>query len=366
MALPLPTERQRIMRQNNLGMILKWRNEIDAALAVFQDVLDMARTQDSEQLLVYALLELGDVNRINGDFELGRQYLEEALARSDAAQQNRWQVFAHTYLAELEEGVGNAGAARSHRDSVAEIQAQMQDEVVENRATVLEVTLELLEREKSIDRLEMEGELQAVRLDRSRKLSWLAGVASALLLVALWLAIQQVRIRAAANRKLDKLANTDTLTGLFNRRFLISRAHDVLSEACNDQSAGLILIDLDHFKQINDVHGHEHGDAVLVEIAHRIQAMMRNQDVVARWGGEEFLAFLPGCDEKTAVQVAERLRAVIKDKPICHQGVAHQVTATIGVALARAEDRFEHALQRADVALYDGKQQGRNCVRISD
>ncbi len=362
MDLPLPTERQKTMRLNNLGMVYKWRGELEQALPAFETVLEQGRSLDTEQIIVYALLELGDVNRLMGNYDLARDYLEDALQRSRAAGRNRWLVFSHRYLAELEDALGNSEAADAQRQALAEAQARIQDEVRENRAEVLQVSLELLEREQRIERLQMESELQAVRLDRSQKVSWLIGVATALLVVALWLAIQQVRARSAANKRLDHLANTDGLTGLFNRRYLIARAGEFLAAKDVPGALGVVMIDLDHFKRINDRFGHEHGDAVLIDVAKRIQSVVRQPDIVARWGGEEFLALLPDCDLEASVEIAERLRTVISTPVIRFDHVEHTVTATLGVSVAQGGDAFEEALQRADEALYRAKREGRNRV----
>lgn len=360
---PLSTPRQEIMRRNNLGMIHKLRGELDRALPAFQTVYERALEQGSEQLIVYGLLELGDVERQLGNLDDARMHLEDALARSEAAGEDRWQLFAHTYLAELETADANPDAAAGHRDALSRLQAAMQDEAVENRARVLEISLEVLEREKQIDRLQMERELQEIRLERGRTLTLLAAIAGALLLVALWLAIRQSRVRATANRELDKLANTDTLTGLRNRRFFVDHMRH---RAADGQMRGaLVLIDLDQFKRINDDHGHEVGDVVLKEAAGRIQAMMRAEDTLARWGGEEFLAFLPGCDGEAAVRVAERIRAAINDPPILHNGATRSITATLGVAEVHLGEDLDRSFRRADAALYQGKQAGRDCVRLA-
>jgi diguanylate cyclase (GGDEF)-like protein len=126
----------------------------------------------------------------------------------------------------------------------------------------------------------------------------------------------------------------------------------------------VILIDLDRFKRINDRYGHDHGDAVLIEAGRRIQATMRENDSLARWGGEEFLAFLPGCPLAVAQAIGERMRDAIRSAPMVHEDVAHQVTATLGVATVGADRNFDAAIQRADTALYAGKQNGRDCVRV--
>ncbi|NKI36358.1 diguanylate cyclase [Wenzhouxiangella sp. XN79A] len=360
---PLSTPRQEIMRRNNLGMIHKWRGELEPALSAFEAVYRQALEAGSEQLIVYGLLELGDVERLLGNRSDARMHLEDALGRAEAAGEERWQLFAHNYLAELEAEQGNAEAEARHRDAVAAIRSALQGQAVENRARVLEVSLEVLEREREIEQLRMERALQEVQLERGRTLILLAAIAGVLLLFALWLAVQQSRVRASANRELDQLANTDTLTGLRNRRYFI----DHLRRRMTDETVrgALILIDVDRFKRVNDDHGHEVGDVVLRDVAQRIQAMMRSEDTVARWGGEEFLAFLPKCTADAALQVAERIREAIDSTPVIHDDATLSVTATLGVAEIGDDGDFERALRDADHALYRGKQSGRNCVRIA-
>jgi len=358
---PLSTPRQRIKRRNNLGMIHKWRGELEPAMAAFEAVYEAALADGSEQLIVYGLLELGDVERLLGNLRAARAHLEESLQRSQQAEEERWQLYAHRYLAELEDAEGNGEAAASHRAEMQRIQTELQNEAIANRAQVLEISLEVLEREQEIDRLQMERELQEARLERSRAFIVLAAIAGLLLLIALWLAVQKGRVRASANRELDKLASTDPLTGLYNRRRFVENL-DQLRQT-DPAHGALILIDLDRFKRVNDEHGHEHGDIVLKEVASRIQAMMRSEDRVARWGGEEFLAFLPNCSGDTAVQVAERVLEAIQTPPIEYRGVLHSITATIGVAETGRERDFDQALRGADEALYRGKRDGRNTVR---
>lgn len=361
---PLSTLRQRIMRRNNLGMIRKWRGELGLALEAFETVFEQAQSYGGEQLIVYALLELGDVERRLGNFDRARGHLEDALKRAEAAGEVRWQLFGHNYLAELEAAEGNAEASEAHRRDAGALQAAMQNQAIENRARLLEISLEVLEREKRIERLQIEQELQRVRLQRGRTLVIISVVAAALLLAALWLAVQQSRIRDAANRKLDRLASTDSLTELPNRRYLLDRLRD--RSGRSQDGGALVLIDLDRFKRINDRFGHERGDAVLVEVARRIESMMRTDDIVARWGGEEFLAFLPGCDREAGLRAAERIRHAIHEPPVIQDGVTDSITATLGVTLFEPGQDFESAFRRADAALYAGKQDGRDRVRFDD
>ena len=113
---------------------------------------------------------------------------------------------------------------------------------------------------------------------------------------------------------------------------------------------------------VNDQHGHDHGDAVLVEVSQRLNDNLRNTDIVARWGGEEFLVLLPQTNPEQAQNVAETLRQKIAGSSIEIKGTQHQITATLGVATFSDEATFEQTLELADEALYNGKETGRNKV----
>ncbi|WP_051363465.1 GGDEF domain-containing protein [Deinococcus murrayi] len=160
---------------------------------------------------------------------------------------------------------------------------------------------------------------------------------------------------------LEALANTDALTGLPNRRALYGAVEGVLRDAAQDHPACLILLDLDHFKGINDRYGHNAGDAVLIQAAQRLRGHLRSTDTVGRWGGEEYLIVLPGADAAGATQVAERLRREIGSLPFAEVG---PVTASLGVAEAQPGDDLDRWVARADAALYRAKAGGRNRVCV--
>jgi two-component system, cell cycle response regulator len=168
--------------------------------------------------------------------------------------------------------------------------------------------------------------------------------------------------------KLRNLASHDGLTGLWNHTAILERLDQELNRANrNDSSVGVVLFDVDHFKKINDTHGHLTGDHVLVEIAHVARSLTRPYDAVGRYGGEEFLVILPGCDQLTAVSHAERLRMAISRaviKAADDQDV--QVTASFGVTIAThgASTDIDAFVQAADRALYQAKDAGRNKVEF--
>jgi diguanylate cyclase (GGDEF)-like protein len=165
-----------------------------------------------------------------------------------------------------------------------------------------------------------------------------------------------------ANRRLAEQALTDDLTGLANRRH---GAHQLEREVALSVRHGRLLalarVDVDHFKLINDTHGHQAGDRVLAEVARRLAGAVRGGDELARWGGDEFVAILPGADRNGALRAAERLRAAVADAPIEIDGAALAITISVGWA-HWAGDTPDDLLARADRALYRAKDAGRNAV----
>jgi diguanylate cyclase (GGDEF)-like protein len=168
-----------------------------------------------------------------------------------------------------------------------------------------------------------------------------------------------------ARSKLGLLATLDELTGANNRRHFMAVAQREWDRARRyNTSAALLLIDADHFKQINDQYGHLCGDELLRQIARAAAASLRQADVMARFGGEEFIAFLPHTDPLGALDVAERIRAKVQDLKLQWNGAAVGTTVSIGVATLRHElPSFDWMIHEADTALYSAKAQGRNCVR---
>ncbi len=166
----------------------------------------------------------------------------------------------------------------------------------------------------------------------------------------------------AVNAQLDEAARRDALTGVFNRRHAAGLLGSRRADA-GGAPLGLVLIDIDHFKRINDLHGHAAGDTVLKAVARRLQASLRDGDTVVRWGGEEFLLLLPGCEGSHLEQLAARLLAGLADTPVpLGDGVALRVAASAGAAVwpAHSGQPWEDAVHLADQALYLAKQGGRN------
>ncbi len=162
---------------------------------------------------------------------------------------------------------------------------------------------------------------------------------------------------------LRNLAMRDQLTGLYNRHFLIDVAAKRISQSHrHHQPLCLLMIDIDHFKLVNDEHGHSAGDAVLRDVASIFLQQSRNEDVVARFGGEEFVFLLDACDREAGANKADSVRKTLQDSNV--QGLS--ITASFGLAQLASGEEFIGLFNRADEAVYEAKEKGRNRVEIAD
>ncbi len=165
---------------------------------------------------------------------------------------------------------------------------------------------------------------------------------------------------------LERLSQTDVLTNLYNRRYMMTRLDQQWAQSqLTKQAFHIAILDVDHFKHVNDQHGHHVGDSVLIEIANLMHRRLRKYDVVGRWGGEEFILLIPESDEALAFTVCEHLRQSFEKKRVMHHQKRIPVTVTIGLTkVTENDERVDDVIQRADRALYEGKNNGRNrlCV----
>ena len=169
-----------------------------------------------------------------------------------------------------------------------------------------------------------------------------------------------------AERKLVELATQDSLTGLSNRRNLLNLAtHEMVRARRTGEPIALIIADIDYFKQINDQHGHEGGDRVLARAGASLLRVCRAQDIVARWGGEEFLLVLPATTLDAAAALAERIRLAVAETKVEHGGIQVGFTLSLGVTAMGTDEALSDAIARADRALYQSKSEGRNRVTVA-
>lgn len=197
-----------------------------------------------------------------------------------------------------------------------------------------------------------------------------AAAALAVILTGPILAFLAYRLRelAAANRRLGVVASTDSLTSCLNRGAFSSRVDERLSEEGRHQRrirGALLVIDADHFKQINDSYGHDTGDEALRVIAGAIRGQVRKGDLVGRLGGEEFGVFLPGATQENALGVAERIRRSISEIAFRPGGRPHQLTVSVGGVSFEDQLGFVELFRIADRRLYQAKHSGRNRIELT-
>jgi len=169
------------------------------------------------------------------------------------------------------------------------------------------------------------------------------------------------------NVRLHRVAVTDPLTGAYNREFLMQRLPQEIETATDlDRALSVAMVDVDHFKTVNDHYGHGIGDVVLAEVARRLRGAIRAGDMLVRYGGEEFLAVLPKADAGRAWEVGERMRQRVCERAFeVGDDLALLLRVSVGVAQWRLGEKMPALIERADAALYSAKDRGRNRVEVA-
>jgi diguanylate cyclase (GGDEF)-like protein len=169
------------------------------------------------------------------------------------------------------------------------------------------------------------------------------------------------------DRKMEELATVDSLTGLLNRRAFFERTEAARALSVRLQKPfALMMLDIDHFKRLNDRFGHATGDDALCVFAHTVRGKLREHDIMGRLGGEEFALAMPGTDLAGALHAAERLRSAVSESAVLTDGNSYMMTVSVGVVLVDPEEHINSALARADRALYAAKSGGRDRVESGE
>jgi len=398
------------------GRALVERNEVGAALVAFDGALGLARANGLTALEANVLGNIANANlRLQryGQAELAaRAALPPARASADGAslqmaeanlgfalfgqgrqaegldhvdrvaaqlRQAGAQAALGLVLAEKGQALERAGRYREALATVRERDTIMTELAQAERAkavAALQEQFKARERAAQIDTLRQENAVKDVELHNHslRQLTTTLGALLALVLFGVVLGLYKRSVRtgrrlSAANAELAYLSARDPLTGLFNRRSFQDRMRSRTGEAAArlDAADCFTLLDIDHFKRINDEHGHAAGDAVLVEVGRRLRDATRETDMVLRWGGEEFLVYSQGVAPAQRMPLVRRMLDAIAVTPVLlADGTALRISATAGAVslpLTGEDDarvEWEQAIALADRALYKGKEAGRN------
>jgi len=342
----------------NIAGALRRLDRLREALAVEERILELATHAGSKVRLADALTDIGEIEIGLEHYDRAADFLARAKALAEQENLRRNLQDTQLVLVKLAKARGDYRAALAHHERYSEVRDSVFSAEGAKKVADLQVRFdtEKKEREIRIQRLEIEKQ----RATRNA----LAGIS---LLVAALAVLSYGRYRAKRRTAelFEKLSRTDPLTGLANRRALLELLeHERQRVRRQPGSFAVVLLDVDHFKQFNDRHGHEVGDRVLVGVAGALRSGARAVDLAARWGGEEFLVLLPNSDATAAQEAAARLRERVRGLEIAGTDGPLKVTATFGVAASRDGEDADALLRRADAALYRGKQSGRDRVIV--
>jgi len=251
------------------------------------------------------------------------QAMQTLYSLSRMAQKKQWEFLANNTM----------DHAQRHDNRIQKYETQL----LENEVQIQQLKLHAQQRQQEASRLYL-------------LLAAVIGLSLALLAFTLW----------CSRRRFRTQAQTDPLTGIANRRHFLERAEQV-ARRNRQETASVLVLDIDHFKLINDAHGHQAGDAAIRHVAVHANACLRGEDVFGRTGGEEFAALLPATDESTAWRLAERIRQVVERTPLNHHGDEIPITVSIGLMSGPLTgDNIETLMQCADKVMYRAKNAGRN------
>ncbi|MEH6437915.1 tetratricopeptide repeat-containing diguanylate cyclase [Massilia sp. DD77] len=337
-----------------------------------EQTIEAARKLNDRGLEITARLNLGQAYMALGRLLEGKRHIEAGLAGyEDLGDKPELQVVLVEYGAALERAGDLAGALKAyHRER------KISNELFEKRRQQAVIDLqekyEADKKQRQIELLRSENQTKSAELDNRRlqqRVWWLLAVVFALASAVVGLLYRKVRHANAAlhekNRELKQQSVRDPLTALYNRRHFLDFMRSLPGSLGDEQTGALFLLDVDHFKHINDTHGHAAGDAVLTAIAAGLREILRETDMIVRWGGEEFLAYLPTIPRGGLDEVAQRILNGIASIRVPYGDSALAVNVSIGyapypIAVGGQVLPWERAVNLVDMALYLAKSHGRN------
>lgn len=350
---------QELTVQLALAIALRKIGERDRANALIDEVRKSDVVESSHslktQVLTYEAARLAE----QGEFEQAIAVL------TSIEQEGLGEVVVHSILeqlAETQQDAGQHAAAAATLKRYSELREAFLRSQNHERVAALEAHLRDREQRVELERLQQVGLLQTAEIERTRRTNLLTALGTGILLmIGIFVFVWQRRM----NRRLDLASRTDSLTGLANRRDMTEKLRAIGQRGPGSGVRhALFVIDIDHFKLINDRHGHDAGDQMLCALATRLRSAVRSEDALARWGGEEFLLLAQLGDAGAAEDLAERLRQRMTP-PFAYRGQNLQASVSIGYAPmplpgAHGADTWQSSIILADAALYVAKAAGRD------
>jgi diguanylate cyclase (GGDEF)-like protein len=363
LARDLDYRRAEVYALRGLAAVAVAENKPHDALGLLREARPMLAEVPDARLAGQVALTEGSALRLLGRAAESRAMLEQARGVMEEGDSQGDLVGLFDEMALLESAQNDWRSAFAWRSRARDVSEGLLRRQIDQRFATLKVEFDTVTKEKENAALVKANEANELALEQTRRARALQAIVIALaILLTVVLAALALHQRRSSLR-MRKLALTDELTEAPNRRAVLGRLHDLLA-IHPPRSLCLMLLDIDHFKSINDRFGHPAGDKVLRAVATRLRASLQTGDLHGRIGGEEFLVAAPGETLEAALARAEVLRfqfTTIDTSAWCEPG--HTLTVSIGVAERHADDTASSLLQRADAALYEAKRTGRNCVR---
>ena len=344
-----------------LGGVMNATGRPAESLPLLDQAATLQRGWQDERLRGLIQLQRGIAFRLLQRPVESRAALRDALAVFQQAQAPAESARAHEALAQLAADGGEWREAHAQLQAFKALSDKLLRRQIDDRFATLKADVDRVAQDQKVRLLQREQHTMSVALEQARLAGQLrtAAVALALLSAAL-LAMLAWRLRRSG-AAMRRLAMTDDLTGLPNRRDVLQRLDDSLARGGR---CALLIVDLDHFKRINDTHGHPAGDGVLRAASDVLREVGREPVALGRLGGEEFVLVLPAADLHAAQALAERVRAAIEGMNVSAWMPEGPVTTSVGVTVSAAGERTSDLLRRADRALYLAKARGRNRVEV--
>ena len=360
---------------NNIGDVLRERGDPAAALERYRESMRIFEEMNARPRLVVSHLNIGRLSLKVGREREAEASLRKAFDLAAETGEKGLQREAAEVLASLYEARGDFRAAYRYRKAGDELKEQVFSRENIAKISSLEARVDAERKARQIEVLRKQGEIRELQVKRQRLLIGSTAGAVVLLAAIAFLLWRRDRLKArtsaalaAAYARVEEMARTDAQTGLANRRAAMERLdQEVLRSERTGRPVGLVLVDVDDFKKVNDTRGHDCGDAVLAALAALLRASVRQIDLAARWGGEEFLLVLPETGVDGALVIGEKVRSGAAALAVPCAGGEVRFTITLGVsAFAPGGPPPSECLRRADEALYRGKRSGKDRVVAAD
>ena len=319
---------------DTIGLVYEGFEQLDKAADYFEKAIQRVKTLENPLMKLEPSLHLGQVLLKTGDLQRAERNLLLAHSVAQAHEAHRIKYLCHEQLAALYEKRGDFQSALVHFRQFHNLK----------------------ERIFNLDNMQQVANLTAVhQLETAMKDAEILRLKNSFL-------VQEIEHEKRRHAELEHFATTDSLTALFNRRHFLTLATFEFSKArAENTGLGMIMVDIDHFKTVNDQHGHPIGDQVLIQVAATLNSHIRQQDLCCRYGGEEFLFLLPNSSPEGSLVIADRLRVAVEELRVMVGSLAVQVTVSVGVACMHAADiTLEHLIEQSDKALFKAKVNGRN------